>query len=110
MAEGKQSPRLPRLLAISTVAPNSFYILGFALFMFLFVDELEYGVPFALTVLFVIPIVTTILTVALLLFTVLAWRHRYWSLFERPHYSLVALTCTALVIWSYHWNLLGFYY
>lgn len=107
---GKQSPRLSRLLAISTVALNSFFILSFALFMFLFVDELQYGVPFALAALFVIPIATTVLTVALLLFTALAWRQGYWSLFERLHYSLIALTCAALVIWSYHWNLLGFYY
>lgn len=106
----KQSYRILRLLAISTSALNLIFIIGFALFMFLFVDELEYGVPFALTALFVIPIVTTILTVVLLLFTLLAWRDKYWSLAERWHYSLVAVTCGAFVIWLHHWNLLGFYY
>ena len=109
-AEGQQSHRLPRLLAILSVALNSIFIIGFALFMFLFVDELEYGVPLLVKGLLAIPIVTTILTVALLLFSALAWRHGYWSVFERWHYSLVAVTCTAFVIWLHHWNLLGFHY
>jgi len=109
-AEGKQSYRLPRLLAISTVSLNFVFVIGFALFMLLFADILVYGVPCLIRALLVIPIITTILTAALLLFTLLAWRRGYWSLVERWHYSLVALTCIALVIWSYHWNLLGFHY
>ena len=109
-AEDQQSHPLPRSLAIFSVALNSIFIIGFALFMFLFVDELEYGVPLLVKALLAIPIVTMILTVALLLFTALAWKHGYWSVFERWHYSLVALTCTAFVLWCYHWNLLGFHY
>jgi hypothetical protein len=109
-AEDQQSHRLPRLLAIFSVALNSIFILGFALFMFLFVDELEYGVPLLIKMLLAIPIVTTILTVVLLLFALLAWRDKYWGLTERWHYSLVAVTCGAFVIWLHHWNLLGFCY
>jgi len=109
-AENQLSHRLPRLLAISSVTLNSIFIIGFASFMSFFIDELEYGVPLLIKALLVIPIVTAILTATLLLFAVLSWRHRYWSSFERWHYSLVALTCTAFVIWCHHWNLLGFHY
>ena len=108
--DGKQSYRLPRILAISTVALNSVFTIGWTLVMFLFIDELIYGVPPLIVALLVVPIVTTILTVALLLFTLLAWRHKYWSFVERLHYSLVAVTCAAFVVWLHHWNLLGFHF
>lgn len=108
--DGKQSYRFPRLLAISTVALNLVFTIGWTLVMFFIIDELVYGVPPLIIALLVIPIVTTILTVVLLLFTLLAWRDKYWSLAERWHYSLVAVTCGAFVIWLHHWNLLGFYY
>ncbi len=110
IAEGKQLYRLPRRLAICTVALNLVFIVGFSLFMLYFADMLEYGVPFLVKALLVIPIITTILAAALLFYGLLVWSRGYWSLVERLHYSLVALTCTGLVIWCYNWNLLGFLY
>jgi len=109
-ADDRQPSRIPRLLAISTVTLNLIYIAGFTLSMFLLIDELVYGVPPVITALLVIPIVTTVLTVALLLFTLPVWKYKYWSLIERLHYSLVVLTCIAFVIWLHNWNLLGFQY
>jgi CubicO group peptidase (beta-lactamase class C family) len=106
----KSSYRLPRLLAIFTVILNSVFILIFSLFMIWFADMLEYGVPFVIKALLVIPIITSIFTAALLLFALLAWVRGYWNLAERSHYTLVTLTCTALVFWCYNWNLLGFHY
>ena len=108
--KGRQPSRFPRLLSTATVALNSVFITGFSLFMLLFADELEYGVPLLIKALLVIPIITTILAAALLFYALLAWRRKYWGLLERWYYSLIALTCVALVIWSYQWNLLGFHY
>ncbi len=64
--------------------------------------------PAVIIVLLCIPLVTTTLALGLPFFTVLAWKHHYWSPFARLHYTLV--TGGALVfIWVLHsWNLLGF--
>ncbi len=41
-------------------------------------------------------------------FAIVAWRHRYWSLVGRIHYTVVALGAVAFVWLLNTWNLLGF--
>ncbi len=53
--------------------------------------KLAGDMPFLLIALLCIPLLTSGLTVGLLVFTVLAWKKRYWSLMGRLHYSLIAL-------------------
>jgi hypothetical protein len=43
-----------------------------------------------------------------LVHTVLAWKGRYWGVFGRLHYSLVALSALTLVALLGYYNLLGF--
>jgi CubicO group peptidase (beta-lactamase class C family) len=109
-AESNRSARRARILAILTVTLNLIFILGFTPSMFLLEDELVYGVPLVITALLIIPIITSVLTVGLPVFSVLAWKHKYWSFVERLHYSLIAFTCMGFILWLHHWNLLGFRY
>jgi hypothetical protein len=44
---------------------------------------------------------------ALLIFTLLAWKDRYWSPAWRIHYTLVAVAGLALVWFLANWNLLA---
>ena len=61
--------------------------------------------PAYFVALLAIPILTALLTVGLLIFTVRAWKEGYWSTFGRVHYSLITLAFTWFVN---YWNLLGF--
>lgn len=108
--EINRSAQRARILAISTVVLNLVFFACFTPSMFLLSDEFEYGVPLVIQALLIIPIATTLLTVGLALFTLLAWKHRWWSFVERLHYSLIAFACIALCLWLYHWNWLGFQY
>ena len=70
--------------------------------------KLAYGVPaFAIAVLSLPPI-ATVLTLGLAVFTVLAWKNKYWSVIARSHYSLITLAALAFIPFLIDWNLLGF--
>jgi CubicO group peptidase (beta-lactamase class C family) len=58
----------------------------------------------------VIPIITTVLAVAVVVLAVVAWVKGFWRVPGRVHYTLVALAAAAFVLWLNYWNLLGFRY
>lgn len=53
------------------------------------------------------PIIFVGLTVAIIAFSVMAWKNKYWTALNRVHYTLVALSAVVLSLFFYHWNLLG---
>jgi len=89
---------------------NLVFLIGFALAIFLIGEELVYGVSPSVIALLVIPIVTTILTVGLLIFALIAWTNKHWSIAGRLYYSLITLTCIGFIFFLNYWNLLGFRY
>jgi hypothetical protein len=48
-----------------------------------------------------------ILTMGAIVFTVLAWKNRYWGVIGRVHYTLVTLAAVAFIWFLNYWNLLG---
>lgn len=70
-------------------------------------ERLAYGVPGSLRGLLVLPLLGTVLTAALLVFLVTAWRERYWGTAGRLYFTLVALVALAFVPFLIHWRLLG---
>ena len=52
-------------------------------------------------------LVPIVLTVAALVYTVLAWKDRLWGLTGRVHYTLVTVAAVAFVWFLNYWNLLG---
>ncbi len=72
--------------------------------------DIFYGVPATLTAAFVLPILTSLLTVGVAVFVPLAWRGRYWTTGRRVHYTLFAVLAAGYVWFYYYWNVLGFQY
>lgn len=66
--------------------------------------------PHILDWILVIPIVASVLAAGSLVYTILAWRKRYWSLVIRLHYTLVTLALALFIWWLNYWNLFGFNY
>lgn len=101
-------PRLAqaaRLAMVVIAVLNIVFIVGLGL-VFDFGD-IAAGLVLPLKALLVIPALTTVLWISVVLFSVLAWKNRYWHVLERLHYTLVMLAGGAL-IWSLNcWNLLG---
>ena len=71
------------------------------------VYPLQFGLPTGVKALFVVPLLTTAMTVGLPLLGVRAWSNT-WSLVGRLQYVLVMLTATAFIWFLSYWNLLGF--
>ncbi|MBE9169756.1 serine hydrolase [Pleurocapsales cyanobacterium LEGE 06147] len=98
-----------RFLAGSVGTLNLVFLVGLPLYLWFFgVWKLIYGVPSLAVVFFCLPLLTTILTVGLLIFTVLVWQKQYWSVSERSHYTLFTLAALAFIPFLIYWNLLGF--
>jgi len=85
-------------------ALNLVFMLGILLS---FGEELVYGVPLLIRVMLVIPIVTSILSLAFLALAVIAWMRGTWSLVSRLYYSLIALASVLFVLFAGYWNMLG---
>jgi CubicO group peptidase (beta-lactamase class C family) len=63
--------------------------------------------PASLEALLVVPAIFTVATLGVVAFAVLAWTDRYWGLFGRVHYTLVALALVVFLWQLSYWNLLG---
>lgn len=66
-----------------------------------------FGTPPFLIALLLLPVLGAVLTIGVLVFTILAWKDKYWGIGGRLHYTLVTVTAVAF-IWSMNTlNLLG---
>ena len=93
-------------------ALNVLLVIGLLLFLFeqLAGSPPDYysGVPPLLTAVFILALISAVLTVGGVIFAVLVWWERFWHVGQRIHYSLVALAALALTWQLVYWNLLGF--
>jgi len=56
--------------------------------------------------LLLIPLIMTVLTIAMVIFAIVTWVRREWSLGMRIYYALVTVASAAFIWWLYNWNLL----
>jgi hypothetical protein len=72
--------------------------------------EIVFRVPPLLARALVLPVLAALLSPALGVFVVLAWKRGYWRIGARLHYTLVALAAGVFLWMLNYWNLLGFKY
>jgi hypothetical protein len=65
------------------------------------------GISLSLILSLTMPVILVGLTLALLVSAVLVWKNKYWTVFKRVHYTLVALSAVTMTLFFYYWNLLG---
>jgi hypothetical protein len=68
-------------------------------------NSLVFGLPPAVNALMVAPYILAVLVVGMLVFAVLAWVKKYWTLTGRIFYTLLALAAVAHVWFLNYWNL-----
>jgi hypothetical protein len=73
-------------------------------------EDIFSAIPPALTAALMLPILTSILTLFIAVFAVLAWRKGYWTRCRRVHYTLYAVFAVGLVWFYWYWNILGVQY
>jgi hypothetical protein len=66
-----------------------------------------FGVALIYKIVLGLGILSAVLTVGALVYTVLAWKNSYWSITGRVYYTLVTIAAVAFVWFLNYWNLLG---
>jgi hypothetical protein len=64
-------------------------------------------IPQSLNLYLFMPIILVGLTAALVAYSVMVWKNKYWTVLKRVHYTFVALSAVVMSLFFYHWNLLG---
>jgi hypothetical protein len=88
---------LLNLLFVVGVAQMWILNLGFPRFGLSLFDKFVFGLG----------ILSALLTVGALIYAVLAWKEKYWSVVFRVYYTLVIVASVAFVWFLNQWNLLG---
>ena len=111
---GTSGHQLAQLFAVITCGLNLTFVIGLLVVKQLVRNNYRlqfiYGVPKIVTLLLCIPILTSVLAIALPVFAIRAWMNPEWSLIEQLHYSLVSVTALGFISFLNYWNLLGFRY
>jgi CubicO group peptidase (beta-lactamase class C family) len=108
-ADRKPSPRRIRVasqLIVGISVLNLLFILGNVMLG----EQLVFGIPFAYKVVLGLGVLSAVLTVGALVYTVLAWKEGYWGIVFRSYYTLVTVAAVAFVWFLNQWNLLGWRY
>jgi len=103
---GNLAPRAARWLAGGMSALFLLFLVGLAVAL----SDLEqffYGVPSVFKISLTFSVAAAVLAVGVLVFTLLAWRKKYWTGCSRVHYTLVFLAALAFLWLLNFWNLLG---
>jgi CubicO group peptidase (beta-lactamase class C family) len=106
-ASGESQPLLPRVarwIGITMVILNMIFIVAIAA-LFMKVMANPTGIPAAMQIVMAIPVVTALLTLGMLVFSMLAWRNSYWKLGGRLFYTLVTLAGLAFTWIVNFWHL-----
>ncbi|WP_018758537.1 serine hydrolase domain-containing protein [Paenibacillus terrigena] len=64
-------------------------------------------IPESLHLYLFMPIILVGLTAAIVAYSVMAWKNKYWTVLKRVHFTLVAISAVVMSLFFYHWNLLG---
>ena len=103
---GNPAPKAARWLAGGMSALFLLFLVGLAVAL----SDLEqffFGIPALFKIGLAFSAAAGVLAVGVLVFTLLAWRKKYWTGCARVHYTLVFLAATAFLWLLNFWNLLG---
>lgn len=105
--QSHQSVHLALFWASLVCTLNLGFVIGLFLVLTLIdLTELAYGIPFIVEVLLAIPLVTTILSMALPVFAVLLLKCKGWSAFKQWHYTIITCTAWVFIVFLNNWNIL----
>lgn len=83
-------------------------ILIIAIYVILQNQSWVFSIPPGVSLVFIIPYIVIFLGIITIVMMVLAWKNKYWSIWGRVHYSLVALALSFFTWFVWFWNLVGF--
>ena len=101
---------LPRVARIWAFLVSATFLLVPLAVMFYLKADLKSPFPIYMVIVLAIILVTSFLVMGSVIFTLLAWVRRFWSLAGRLHYTFITVAMLGMVWLMYYWRLLGFRY
>lgn len=89
---------------------NLLFIFGIALWFRPMHPSELHDIPLIVELVMGLGVLSALLTPAALVYTVLAWKDRYWGIAYRVYYTLVTISAVAFVWFLNYWNWLGWRY
>ena len=96
------------ILGISVL--NLLFLVGMALWFRPIRPSELHGVSLIYKIVLGLGVLSAVLTVGALVYTVLAWKNSYWGIAFRIYYTLVTVAAVAFVWFLNYWNWLGWRY
>lgn len=89
---------------------NVLYVVGIALWFRPMHPSELHDIPQIVEIVMGLGVLSALLTPGALIYTVLAWKDRYWGVVYRVYYTLGALAAVGFVWFLHYWNWLGWRY
>jgi hypothetical protein len=96
------------LLAISLL--SLLFVVGIAIWFRPMHPSELHDIPLIVEIVMGLGVLAAVLTPGALVYSVLAWKDRYWGVAYRMYYTLAAITAVAFVWFLHYWNWLGWRY
>jgi len=96
------------ILVISVL--NLLFVAGMVWGVFSIQSNPLMDLPLIMKIALGLGVLAAVLTAGALVYTVLAWKNRYWGIASRLYYTLVTVAAVAFVWFLDYWNLLGWRY
>jgi CubicO group peptidase (beta-lactamase class C family) len=107
---GARSARVADRIILAVCLLNMLFLVGVALKFPPTQPSELHGIVMTTQVALVFGVLSALLTPAALVYTVLAWKDRYWGVAYRMYYTLATVAAVAFVWFLNYWNWLGWRY
>lgn len=113
--DGSQTPasrgsRVAGSITFGICFLNVLFLVGLALWFRPMHPSELHGIPLSVEIVIGLGVLSALLTPAALVYTVLAWKERYWGVAYRVYYTLVTIAAVTFVWFLHYWNWLGWRY
>jgi CubicO group peptidase (beta-lactamase class C family) len=102
--------RMANWVIVGICVLNLLFIFGIALWFRPMHPSELHDIPLIVELVMGLGVLAALLTVGALVYTVLAWKDRYWGVAYRVYYTLATVAAVGFVWFLHYWNWLGWRY
>ncbi|HEY6071925.1 MAG TPA: serine hydrolase domain-containing protein, partial [Anaerolineales bacterium] len=107
---GSRGPRTADLVILAISILNPVFVAGLMWGVTGSMQNILLDVSPIVKIVLGLGVLSAVLTIGALAYTVLAWKNKYWGIASRLYYNLVTIAAVAFVWFLNNWNMLGWRY
>jgi uncharacterized Tic20 family protein len=102
--------RTANWLIVGICVLNLLFLVGLGLWFRPMRPSELHSIPLSVEIVMGLGVLSALLTIGALVYSVLAWKDRYWGIAYRVYYTLTTIAAVAFVWFLNYWNWLGWRY